>query len=142
MLNYAITVLEGLSEEMGGISFHAPINGPALAGWTALQVPGEQAESLLYVRRPWAADKLSKRLWTPDCRGQRKHLARCPRLPLAGSVQHCLWGIRPAARPSAPVDAAVLPGGDLARTGRARTHLRAVQAPMSSPCPHASSDGH
>ena len=31
MLNYAITVLEGLSEEMGGISFQAPVNGRS--GW-------------------------------------------------------------------------------------------------------------
>lgn len=82
MLNYAITVLEGLSEEMGGISFHAPINGPALAGWTALRVPGEQAESLLYVRSPRAAAKLSNGCG-PLTAGARENISTAAR--------GCLW---------------------------------------------------
>lgn len=127
---------------MGGISFHAAINGPALAGWTALRVPENRLESLLYVSEGLGLLRRYKRLWTPDCRA-RENIRSCPRLPLGGVRAALPVGHPPGCPALRSRDAAVQASrGDLARTGGRGLISELSRPPCPVPAPRASSDGH
>ena len=141
-MNYAVTVLEGLSEEMGGISFHAPVNerfgwldrpaGPGRTGWVPplCSKASDCCKAKQAAVDPW--------LPGPEKTSRPLPVAASGRGPGITSCGASAWLPSPLLQWTLQA----CPGGELTRTERVRTHLRAVQAPVSRACPCVSSDGH
>ena len=142
MLSYAITILEGLSEEMGGISFQAPVNGRS--GW--LDRPAGSR------RTGWVPPLCSKA--SGCCKAKQAAVdpwllgpeKTSHPLPSATSGRDLCSAACGASAwlpgPSLQRTLQVLPGGDLTRTELLRTHLRGFQSPTSRTCPCVCSGGH